>query len=72
MLMGVCRLVQKQIVSKVWETYKHIKCSDFIAWWNKLSTKHKVEWQEEKDKIDKIIEDEFWDRESRRVIKDKK
>ena len=61
MLMGVCRFVQKQIVSKVWETYKHIKCSDFIAWWNKLSTKHKVEWQEEKDKIDKIIEDEFWD-----------
>jgi flagellar biosynthesis chaperone FliJ len=59
-------------VSKVWETYKHIKCSDFIAWWNKLSTKHKVEWQEEKDKIDKIIEDEFWDRESRRVIRDKK
>ena len=59
-------------MSKVWETYKHIKCSDFIAWWNKLSTKHKVEWQEEKDKIDKIIEDEFWDRESRRVIKDKK
>ena len=72
MLVGVCRLVQKQIVSKVWETYKHIKCSDFIAWWNKLSTKHKVEWQEEKDKIDKIIEDEFWDRESRRVIRDKK
>ena len=59
-------------MSKVWETYKHIKCSDFIAWWNKLSTKHKVEWQEEKDKIDKIIEDEFWDRESRRVIRDKK
>ena len=54
-------------MSKVWDTYKHIKCSDFIAWWNKLSTKHKVEWQEEKDKIDKIIEDEFWDRESRRV-----
>ena len=54
-------------MSKVWETYKHIKCSDFIAWWNKLSTKHKVEWQEEKDKIDKIIEDEFWDRESIRV-----
>ena len=59
-------------MSKVWETYKHIKCSDFIAWWNKLSTKHKVEWQEEKDKIDKVIEDEFWDRESRRVIRDKK
>jgi len=59
-------------VSKVWETYKHVKCSDFIAWWNKLSTKHKVEWQEEKDKIDKVIEDEFWDRESRRVIRDKK
>ena len=70
--MGICRLVQKQVVSKVWETYKHIKCSDFIAWWNKLSTKHKVEWQEEKDKIDQIIEDEFWDRESRRVIRDKK
>ena len=59
-------------MSKVWETYKHVKCSDFIAWWNKLSTKHKVEWQEEKDKIDKVIEDEFWDRESRRVIRDKK
>ena len=59
-------------MSKVWETYKHIKCSDFIAWWNKLSTKHKVEWQEEKDKIDKIIEDECWERESRRVIRDKK
>ena len=72
MLVGVCRLVQKQVVSKVWETYKHVKCSDFIAWWNKLSTKHKVEWQEEKDKIDKVIEDEFWDRESRRVIRDKK
>ena len=41
-------------MSKVWETYKHIKCSDFIAWWNKLSTKHKVEWQEEKDKISAI------------------
>ena len=59
-------------MSKVWETYKHIKCSDFIAWWNKLSTKHKVEWQEEKDKIDKVIEDEFWDRESRRVFKERK
>ena len=59
-------------MSKVWETYKHIKCSDFIAWWNKLSTKHKVEWQEEKDKIDQKIEEEFWDRESRRVIRDKK
>ena len=57
---------------KVWDQYKHVKCGDFIAWWNKLSTKHKVEWQEEKDKIDKIIEDEFWDRESRRVIRDKK
>ena len=72
MLVGVCRLVQKQVVSKVWETYKHVKCSDFIAWWNKLSTKHKVEWQEEKDKIDKVIEDEFWDRESRRVFKERK
>ena len=70
--MGICRLVQKQVVSKVWETYKHIKCSDFIAWWNKLSTKHKVEWQDEKDKIDQKIEEEFWDRESRRVIRDKK
>ena len=58
-------------MSKVWEAYKHIKCSDFIAWWNKLSTKHKVEWQEEKDKIDldleKRIEQQLWDRESRRV-----
>ena len=70
--MGICRLVQKQVVSKVWETYKHIKCSDFIAWWNKLSTKHKVEWQDEKEKIDQKIEEEFWDRESRRVIRDKK
>ena len=52
---------------KVWEEYKHIKCADFIAWWNKLSTKHKVEWQDEKEKIDQVIEDEFWDRESRRV-----
>ena len=52
----------------VWDKYKHIKGSDFIAWWNKLSTKHKVEWQDEKDKIDQKIEEEFWDRESRRVI----
>ena len=59
-------------MSKVWETYKHIKCSDFIAWWNKLSTKHKVEWQEDKDRIDQKIEEDFWDRESRRVIRDKK
>ena len=59
-------------MSKVWETYKHIKCSDFIAWWNKLSTKHKVEWQNEKDRIDLEIERDFWDRESRRVIRDKK
>ena len=59
-------------MSKVWETYKHVKCSDFIAWWNKLSTKHKVEWQNEKDRIDLEIERDFWDRESRRVIRDKK
>ena len=52
---------------KVWDQYKHVKCGDFIAWWNKLSTKHKVEWQDEKEKIDQVIEDEFWDRESRRV-----
>ena len=57
---------------KVWDQYKHIKCGDFIAWWNKLSTRQKLEWKDEKDKIDKIIEDEFWDRESRRVIRDKK
>ena len=52
---------------KVWDQYKHVKCGDFIAWWNKLSTKHKVEWQDDKEKIDQVIEDEFWDRESRRV-----
>ena len=59
-------------MSKVWEAYKHIKCSDFIAWWSKLSAKQKLEWKDEKDKIDQVIEDEFWDRESRRVIRDKK
>ena len=56
----------------VWDEYKHIKCSDFIAWWDKLSTEHKLEWKEEKDKIDfnldKRIEQQLWDRESRRVI----
>ena len=57
---------------KVWDQYKHVKCGDFIAWWNKLSTKHKVEWQDEKEKIDQVIEDEFWDRESRRVFKERK
>ena len=36
---------------KVWDQYKHIKCSDFVAWWNKLSTKRKLEWKKEKDKI---------------------
>ena len=55
----------------VWEKYKHIKCSDFIAWWDKHSTKQKLEWQVEKDRIDLVIEQEFWDRESRRVIRDK-
>ena len=55
---------------KVWDTYKHIKCSDFIAWWNKLSTKHKAEWQEKKEEIDfeldKRIEQQLWERETRR------
>ena len=55
---------------KVWDTYKHIKCSDFIAWWNKLSTKHKVECQEKKEEIDfeldKRIEQQLWERETRR------
>ena len=41
---------------KVWDQYKHIKCSDFIAWWNKLSTRQKLDWQEEKDRIDLEIE----------------
>ena len=58
-------------MSKVWEAYKHIKCSDFIAWWNKLSTRHKAEWKKEKDRIDLEIEREFWDREARRVIRNK-
>ena len=51
----------------VWEKYKHIKCSDFIAWWDKRSTKQKLEWQEKKDQIDLEIEQQLWDRESRRV-----
>ena len=52
---------------KIWDQYKHIKCGDFIAWWSKLSTKQKLEWKDKKEKIDQVIEDEFWDRESRRV-----
>ena len=55
-------------MSKVWEEYKHIKCADFIAWWNKLSTKQKLEWEDKKEKIDLEIEQQLWDRESRRVI----
>ena len=55
----------------VWEQYKHIKCSDFATWWSKRSTKQKLEWNKEKDRIDLEIEKEFWDRESRRVIRDK-
>ncbi len=55
---------------KVWDQYKHIKCSDFVAWWNKLSTKRKLEWKKEKDKIDldleKAIEKQLWERETRR------
>jgi hypothetical protein len=55
---------------KVWDTYKHIKCSDFIAWWNKLSTEQKLGWQKEKNKIDsdleKRIEQQLWERETRR------
>ena len=54
---------------KVWDQYKHIKCSDFVAWWNKLSTRQKLDWQEEKDRIDLEIEKQLWDRETRRVIK---
>ena len=56
----------------VWEKYKHIKCSDFVAWWDKLSTKQRLEWKEEKDQIDfnleQRIQQQLWDRESRRVI----
>ena len=56
---------------KVWDTYKHIKCSDFIAWWNKLSTKQKLEWKNKKDEVDfdleKRIEQQLWERESRRT-----
>ena len=55
---------------KVWDQYKHIKCSDFVAWWNKLSTKRKLEWEKEKDIIDsdleKRIEQQLWERETRR------
>ena len=55
---------------KVWDQYKHIKCSDFVAWWNKLSTGRKLEWKKEKDKIDsdleKRIEQQLWERETRR------
>ena len=55
---------------KVWDQYKHIKCSDFVAWWNKLSTRQKLDWQKEKDKIDldleKTIEKQLWERETRR------
>ena len=53
----------------VWETYKHIKCGDFIKWWNKLNTEEKMEWQKEKERVDLEIENQLWDRESRRVIK---
>ena len=56
---------------KVCDTYKHIKCSDFIAWWNKLSTKQKLEWKNKKDEVDfdleKRIEQQLWERESRRT-----
>jgi hypothetical protein len=55
---------------KVWDQYKHIKCSDFVAWWNKLSTRRKLEWKKEKSKIDsdleKTIEKQLWEREGRR------
>ena len=55
---------------KVWDQYKHIKCSDFVAWWNKLSTRQKLDWQNEKDIIDsdleKTIEKQLWERETRR------
>ena len=55
---------------KVWDQYKHVKCGDFIAWWNKLSTKRKLEWEKEKNKIDsdleKRIEQQLWERETRR------
>ena len=55
---------------KVWDQYKHIKCSDFVAWWNKLSTEHKLEWKKEKSKIDsdleKAIEKQLWERETKR------
>ena len=55
---------------KVWDQYKHIKCADFVAWWNKLSTRRKLEWKKEKSKIDsdleKRIEQQLWERETRR------
>jgi hypothetical protein len=56
---------------KVWDQYKHIKCSDFVAWWNKLSAERKLEWSKKKEEVDldleKRIEQQLWDRESRRV-----
>ena len=56
----------------VWDEYKHIKCGDFIAWWNKLNNKQQLEWRDKKDQsdlnLDKRIEQQLWDRESRRVI----
>ena len=55
----------------VWEKYKHVKCGDFIKWWNKLRTKEKMEWHQEKDRIDLEIEQQLWDTESRRVINNK-
>ena len=55
---------------KVWDQYKHIKCSDFVAWWNKLSTRRKLEWKKEKSRIDsdleKTIEKQLWEGEGRR------
>ena len=53
----------------IWEEYKHIKCGDFIKWWDKLNSKQKKDWQIEKEKIDLKIEEELWDREKRRIIR---
>ena len=53
-------------MSKIWEEYKHIKCGDFLRWWNKKTTQEKQEWEEKKEQIDLEVEKQLWDRESRR------
>ena len=39
-------------MSKIWGEYKNIKGGDFPKWWNSLTKKEKLEWREEKDKLD--------------------